>query len=212
MKSIPLKAYPRTITRTAGVKKLRASGRIPAVIYGRGKESTILEVIEKEMQSIIHRAHSENILLDLAIENDPDGKHLALVQEVQHHIIRQNILHLDFHEVSADEKVVLTVPVETVGESKGVKIDGGVLEHVLFKVKLRAVPDDLPDVLEVDVSDMAVGETIHIGELPLPEGVEIFGDKNVPVIAVSGAPTEEDDASPEEKGEPEIISEKKEES
>ena len=128
----------------------------------------------------------------------------------------RNMDSLDFHEVSADEKVILTVPVETVGEPLGVKIGGGVLEHVLFKVKLRALPGDLPETLEVDVSTMEIGETVHIGELPLPEGVEIIGDKNVPVIAVAGVKSDEEDEATEEvapsSSEPEVISEKKEES
>src|SRR5512138_1769738 len=113
MKSVALSAFPRALGRRAGAKKLRDSGRIPAVIYGRQAQPQNLEVIAKEMEDLIHHSISENLLVDLAVkDNDPRPLRLALVQEVQHHPLSGKILHVDFHEIAADEKVIVSVPVE----------------------------------------------------------------------------------------------------
>jgi large subunit ribosomal protein L25 len=139
-----------------------------------------------------------------------------LVQEVQHHPLSGKVLHVDFHEVAENERVTVTVPVETVGEAAGVKTGGGVLEHVLFKIKVRALPRDLPEVINVDVSLLEIGQSIHLHEIPLPSGVEVIGDKNIPVISVAAPITEAQEAAALEAAtsplaEPEVLKEKKEE-
>jgi large subunit ribosomal protein L25 len=216
MKSVALNAFPRALGRRAGAKKLRASGRIPAVIYGRQAKPQNLEVIAKEMENLIHHSISENLLVDLAVDSDGRPKRLALVQEVQHHPLSGHILHVDFHEVAENEKVIVKVPVETTGEAAGVKTGGGVLEHVLFKISVRALPKDLPELITVDVSHLNIGQAIHLGEITAPPGVEIIGDKKVPVIAVAAPRTEEEEAAEAAAaaaapGEVEMIKEKKEE-
>ncbi|HTY86157.1 MAG TPA: 50S ribosomal protein L25 [Candidatus Acidoferrum sp.] len=217
MKSVPLKAFPRTQARRGGVKKLRATGRVPAVIYGRQAKPQNLEVNAKEFGDLIHHAVSENMLVDLSVENDARAKRLALVQEIQHHPLDGDILHVDFHEVTADEKVVISVPLETVGEAAGVKNSGGVLEHVVFKIKVRALPKDLPEQIVVDVSHLELGKSIHLGELKAPPGVEILGEKHLSVISVAMPRTEEEEAAAAAEGEAvsagdvEMIKEKKEE-
>jgi large subunit ribosomal protein L25 len=217
MKSVPLNAAPRTLGRRAGAKKLRSGGRIPAIIYGRQAKPQNLEVDAKEMENLIHHSISENLLVDLAVKEDGRPKRLALVQEVQHHPLSGKILHVDFHEVAEDEKVTIKVPVETIGEAAGVKTGGGVLEHVLFKITVRALPKDLPEQITVDVSHLNIGQAVHLGEIQVPAGVELIGDKNIPVIAVAAPRTEEEEAAEAAEaaaaapGEVEMIKEKKEE-
>lgn len=217
MKSVALTAYPRTFSRRAGLKKVRAGFRVPAVIYGRHNPPQNLEVKLKDLENVIHHSASENLLLDLSVENDAKPRRLALVQEVQHHPLSGKVLHLDLHEVVETEKVTVMVPVETVGEAAGVKTGGGVLEHVLFRVKVRALPKDLPESIQVDVSHLEVGTSIHIGEIKPPENTEILGDKKIVVISVALPKTEaqeeaETAAAAETTGvEPEMIREKKEE-
>jgi large subunit ribosomal protein L25 len=215
MKSVPLNAFPRSLGRRAGAKKLRSSGRIPAVIYGRESKPQKLEVSAREMGDLIHHSVSENLLVDLAVKDDAKPKRLALVQEVQHHPLSGAVLHVDFHEVSENEKVVIQVPVDTVGEAVGVKTGGGVLEHVLFKLKVRALPKDLPEQIIIDVSNLELNRAIHIGEVQAPPGVEILGGKNVPVVSVALPRTEEEEtaateAAPTAAGDVEMIKEKKE--
>src|SRR5687767_8615811 len=112
MKSVPLNAFPRTATRHGGVKKLRASGRVPAVVYGRGVQPQNLELNRVEIENVIHHSVSENVLVDLAVANDARAKRLALVQDVQHHPLTAAVLHVDLHEVAENEKVTIMVPVE----------------------------------------------------------------------------------------------------
>jgi len=215
MKSVSLNAYPRTQSRRGGSKKLRDTGRIPAVIYGRQQQPQNLEITSKELDNLIHHSVSENLLVDLAVKDDARPKRLALVQEVQHHALSGKVLHVDFHEVAENEKVTIMVPVETSGEASGVKNGGGILEHVLFKVKVRALPKDLPEVIVVDVSHLEIGQAIHIGDIKAAEGVEILGDKHISVIAVAAPLSEAAETAATEAGatagaEVEMIKEKKE--
>jgi len=215
MKSVPLNAVARKLGRRAGAKKLRSSGRIPAVIYGGKNESQSLEISAKEIGDLIHHSVSENLLVDLAVKEDARPKRLALVQEIQHHPLNGKVLHVDFHEVSETEKVTIMVPVETAGEASGVKNGGGVLEHVLFKLKVRALPKDLPEQVIIDVTNLELNKTIHIADIVAPEGVEILGDKNIPVVSVAMPRTEAEETAATEAGaagaaEVEMIKEKKE--
>jgi large subunit ribosomal protein L25 len=215
MKSVPLNAFPRSLGRRAGAKKLRATGRIPAVIYGRQSQPQNLEVSAREMKDLIHHSLSENLLVDLAVKDDAKPKRLALVQQVQHHPLSGDVLHVDFHEVSENEKVVVMVPVETVGEAAGVKTGGGVLEHVLFKLKVRGLPKDVPEQIIIDVTSLELGRAIHIGEITPPANVEILGGKNIPLVAVAMPRTEEEEAAAAAEGavaagDVEMIKEKKE--
>jgi len=216
MKTVPFSAFPRALAKRGGVKKLRSSGRVPAVIYGREIKPQNLEINSKDLTNLINQAHSENILLDLAVEGDAKKRRLALVKDVQHHPLNGQVLHVDLHEVSETEKVTVMVPVETQGEAAGVKTGGGVLEHVLFKIKVRALPKDLPEAITVDVSKLEIGQTIHLGDIPAPSGVELVGDKKVSVISVAAPISEAQEAAVLEAGataatEVEMIKEKKDE-
>lgn len=215
MKSVPLNAFPRTLNRRGGSKKLRDAGRIPAVIYGGQSTPQNLEVDRRAMEDLIHHSATENLLVDLTVDKDAKPKRLALVKDVQHYSLTGKLLHIDFQEISETEKVTVMVSVETTGEAVGVKTGGGVLEHVLHKVKVRCLPKDLPEVIVVDVSALEVGKAVHIGEITAPAGVEILGDKHLSVLAVKAPVTEAQEAAAEAAGattgEVEMIKEKKEE-
>jgi large subunit ribosomal protein L25 len=211
MKSVPLNAFGRSVNGRAEVKKLRDAGRIPATIYGRQTKPENLELVGREMTDLINHSLSENILVDLDVNNK---KRLALVQEVQHHPLSGKVLHIDFHEVAENELVTVMVPVETTGEAVGVKTGGGVLEHIIFKLKVRALPKNLPEQILIDVSELAVGKSIHLGEVKAPEGVEIMGKKSTTVVAVA-MPKVEAEVVPAEgataaAGDVEMTKEKKE--
>lgn len=216
MKSVSLKAYHRSVTGRNALKSVRGAGRIPAVIYGADQEPQPLEVDSKALDTVLHHHVSETLLVDLNVDTDARPQRLALVQEVQHHPLSRTVLHVDFREVSADEPVVVSVPVESSGEPAGVKTGGGVLEHVLYKIKIRALPRDLPETIVVDVSQLDIGDAIHIGELQLPSGVEALGNKELVVLACAAPKTEEEAtveeaAAPAESAEVEMIKEKKDE-
>jgi large subunit ribosomal protein L25 len=213
MKTVPLKAFQRSQLQRGAVKKLRASGRVPATIYGRLAKPQNLELNTKEIADLLNHSASENLLVDLTVENDPRAKRLALVQEVQHHPVDSKVLHVDFHEVAENEKVTVMVPVETTGEAVGVTAGGGVLEHVLFKLKVRSLPKDLPEQIVIDVTALEINKAIHIGEIAVPAGVEILGDKHIAVVSVAPPRTEEvvaADAAAPAAGDVEMTKEKKE--
>ncbi len=219
MKSVPLNAFPRTATRRAGVKVLREkTKRVPAVIYGRHAPPQNLELNKVEIDNLIHHSISENVLVDLSVKDDARAKRLALVQDVQHHPLKGDILHVDLHEVAENEKVTILVPVEPTGEAVGVKTGGGTLEHVLFKIKVCALPKDLPEQISVDVTALDIGKSIHLSEITPPPNVEFLGDKKVVVFSVAAPVTEEQElaaaaeaAAAAGVGEVEMIKEKKEE-
>jgi large subunit ribosomal protein L25 len=195
MKSVALKAYPRSQVQRAEVKKLRASGRVPATIYGRQTKPQNLELNSKEFADLLHHSVSENVLVDLSVESDARAKRLALVQEIQHHPLDGKILHVDLHEVAEDEKVTVYVPLETTGEAAGVKTGGGTLEHILHKLKVRSLPKNLPEQIVVDVTALEIGKSLHLGDIKAPEGVEILGDKHLSAIAVAAPRAEEEVAA-----------------
>jgi large subunit ribosomal protein L25 len=174
------------------VKKLRASGRVPATIYGRQAKPQNLEISSEEISDLLHHSASENLLVDLSVENDARSKRLALVQEIQHHPLNGHVLHVDFHEVAENEKVTISVPVETVGEAVGVKTGGGSLTHVLLKLKIRSLPKDLPEQITIDVTALEIGKSVHLGDIVPPAGVEILGDKHLTVVAVAAPRAEEE--------------------
>ena len=215
MKSVPLNAFPRTAVRRGGVKKLREQAkRVPAVIYGRGVQPQNLELNQVEIDSLIHHSVSENVLVDLSVQGDAKAKRLALVQDIQHHPLRGTILHVDFHEVAENEKVTVFVPIEPKGEAVGVKSGGGTLERVIFKIRVCALPKDLPEQISVDVSALEIDKSIHLGEIPAIEGVEFLGDKKNVVFSVAAPVTEAEEtaaaAAAGTAGEVEMIKEKKE--
>jgi large subunit ribosomal protein L25 len=198
----------------AEVTKLRRAGRVPATIYGRQAKPQNLEISAKEISDLIHHSVSENLLVDLSVESDARSKRLALVKEIQHHPLDGKVLHVDFHEVAENEKVTVHVPVETTGEAAGVKTGGGTLEHVLFKLKVRCLPKDLPEQIVIDVTALEIGKAVHLGEIKAPEGVEILGDKHITVVAVAAPRAEEEVVATEAvpaAGDVEMTKEKKEE-
>lgn len=209
MKSVSLTVHPREDRRRTGLKRVRGNSRVPAVIYGRHNAPQSLEIDLKDLENLIHHSATENVLVDLKVTGDKKANRLALVQDIQHHPLRGSVLHVDFHEVVESEKVTLTIPIESAGEAVGVKTGGGVLEHVLFKIKVKALPKDLPEILAVDVTDLQVGQSIHVGDLKALDGVEVLADKKIVVLSVAAARTEAADSDSSVATEPEMIKEKK---
>lgn len=160
-------------------RKLRAAGRVPAIVYGRGMEPIPVSVDAKELYHVLHRGGA-NVLLDLVVDGEP---HLALAREVQRDHIRNRYVHVDFLAVSRTEKIAVSVPIQVIGDSVGVKA-GGVLEHHLWEVQAECLPGDVPEAIEVDVSALGVGDSLKAGDLVAPEGVEIVSPPEELVLAV----------------------------
>jgi len=207
---VKLAAERRTALGRSSVKKIKAAGAVPAVIYGAKDKPEALQVSRRDINAILSHASGENILVELEIAGD--ANRLALVQEVQHSPVGGAVLHIDFHAVSMDEMIEADVPLEPTGTANGVKNFGGLLEQSLRSLAIECLPRDLPDVISVDVSTLNIGDAIHVRELPLPAGVTTRVPADLTAFSVM-APTVEDEtlAAAAPAAAPEVIKEKKEE-
>ncbi len=214
---VQLNAKTRTETGKGAVKRMRSQGAVPAVIYGAHAKPVNLAIAVEELEKALHDATSENVLVDLMVdEGGKTNKRLALIQEVQHHPYEDTILHIDFHEVVATEKLRANVPVRPIGEPAGVKTGGGILEYVMRELRVECLPQDLPEVLEVSVEVLEIGQSVHVGDIAPPKGVTLLDDKGQTVFLVAAPITEEElaamtEAAAAPSAEPEVITAKKEE-
>ena len=180
MKAIELEAQPREGKKRNRAKVLRSTGRVPGVVYGHGN-NRLVDVDNKEFEHIMDNSSSDTVLIDLNLGGE---KSLVIVQEVQHHPLGRHTLHIDFREVKPDQDVIVILPTLTVGEPIGVKTEGGNLDHVLHFVKVKGTPSNLPEALEVDVSDLEIGQAFLVRDIVLPEGVEVLADPTNAVASV----------------------------
>jgi large subunit ribosomal protein L25 len=191
MSETALVVESRATTGKGAVRKLRAAGRIPAILYGQGKESVPLTIDPRALEKVL-RAGGANALLDLTVEGRPElGSPVALVKELQRHPIRGTIVHADLYQVDLTRTVEVEVPVHLVGKAKGIDF-GGILEHSLREIALECLPRSIPASIEVDVSNMEVGDVIHVRDLVLPPGVSLMSDPDLGVVHVALPAAEEE--------------------
>jgi large subunit ribosomal protein L25 len=217
MAEIRIKAWTRKAGGKGAAKRLRAKGRIPGVVYGKGAESLAIELDGRDVSNLMHGSHAtslESVIVFLQVEDGGEkGERPALITEIQHHPVKRNVLHMDFHQVSLTEKIHAHIPLVTVGESPGVA-GGGILEHGLRELEVRCLAMDLPEEVAVDISNLGLGQAIHVRDISLGDKVEILNDAELTVVSVT-APrvvAEEEAVKEVEEGvEPEVIGEKKEE-
>lgn len=206
-----LNAEPRERSGKGWNRKLRAEGRVPAVVYGHGEQTRSVSLDAHQVSRLFERIHVENTILELAIEGE-GAPVRVLVREVQRHAFRPDVLHVDFYQIHAGERITLEVPIRVVGQSPGVKV-GGMLQQSLDELEVRCLPDQIPEVFEVDVSALEIGDSIHVGQLALPEGVESLIDAErticsvIPPVVAPAAEGEQAAAAAAEapESEPEVI-------
>lgn len=208
---VSLKATRRTALGRNAVKKVKAARAVPAILYGGGVAPEPLQIERRAIDMLLSRTVGENILVDLEIEDGGKaGLRLALINEVQHHPVNQSVLHVDFKAVSVNEALVAEVVIESVGEASGVKNFGGLLEQSLRTIEVECLPKDLPEKIEVDVSPLGLGQSLHVRDLPVLAGVKYVADEDLTVFLVS-EPKTTDEVAPAAgvPSEPEVINEKK---
>jgi large subunit ribosomal protein L25 len=213
-KQVKLKAEPRNATGRSAARKLKARGIVPAVIYGGKQKSQALQVLERDINAMLSHASGENILVELEIAGEKAGR-TALLQEVQHSPVRGDVVHVDFHAISMDEKIEANVPLEALGMATGVKNFGGLLEQNLRALAIECLPRDLPDKITVDVSALNIGDAIHVRDIKMPSGVTIKVNPDLTAFSVVAPLAEEVAVTPEAEAAaaagPEVITAKKEE-
>jgi len=193
-------------------RKLRQTGSIPAVYYGRGEDPIVLTVVVKELEDVILKAEGSNVIVDLRVDGDGGGDRKALIREIQRDPVGGHILHLDLQHISLTERITVEVPIVLTGIPIGVKDGGGILEHLLREVEVECLPTDIPSRLEIDVSALNIGDSLHVSDLKT-EKATILTEGERPIAAVV-PPTVLEEAKPAEEGEaaaePELVKEKKE--
>ena len=202
-----LSAEKRDVQGTGASRRLRRAGKIPAVIYGGHKDPEMVNFDHDTIYHLLEQEAFHTSILKLKVGSDEQQ---AILRDVQMHPYRQLILHMDLQRVSASEKIHMSVPLHFLGETTapGVKLQGGVVFHLLTEVDVSCLPRDLPEYLEADISALNLGETLHLSSLKLPEGVEltIFAhggdDLGVATIsAVRGGAKDEDESAEGEAAE-----------
>ena len=211
-KQVKLKAEARSDVGRSAVRKLRARGFVPAVIYGGNNKPQPLQVLARDINAMMSQASGENVLVELEIGGDEQSR-TALVQEVQHSPVGGEIRHLDFQAISMDQKIQAEVPLEPLGTAVGVKTFGGLLEQSLRALAIECLPGDLPDLITVDVSELNIGDSIHVRDIQLPQGVTPKVQLDLTAFSVVAPVVEEEPVAAEAEAaptEPEVITEKKE--
>jgi large subunit ribosomal protein L25 len=200
MSDILLKAEPRTTLGGATAKTLRAQGRVPGVLYGHGEASTAFHVKELDLRPLIYT--QETHVLKLALGSEETR---CILREIQFDPITDRINHIDLLILHAGEKISIDVPVIITGSSVGVR-DGGIVDHVMHKLTINVLPDAIPESITIDITDLKIGQSIHIKELPATDQYTVLGDENAVIVAVVPPKISEEAAVPQtEVTEPEQI-------
>ena len=212
MATAQLSASPRTTVGKGAARTLRSAGQIPAVIYGHAREPLSLAIPAREVEKLLERVSAESTVIELTLAS---GVARTLIREVQRHPFKKQILHIDFQELVAGEKVSVNVPIVLTGTPDGVRLSGGILSQVMSELSIRVDPVNIPRRVEADVTHVVIGHSLHVSDLKVPEGVEIL-DEPEATIAVVSAPKVEAEPTPapeavEGGAEPELIRKTKEE-
>lgn len=210
MELIELKTNIRTTTGNGPARRLRQKGQIPAVLYGPGTESVLLSVNINDIDMILKKGRIGQALLNLVIlNNEETSTKTVMVKELQHHPVSRDFLHIDFYEVAMDRKIMVNIPVTTIGKAKGVET-GGILQIIRRELEVQCFPLDVPESIEIDITDLDVGDSIHVGDISRQSGIEFLGEENFTVVTVVTPKIEEEEEvveEAEEEGEAAIAEE-----
>ena len=189
-----LSAETRSETGKGANRRLRVSGKIPAVIYGKSRAAQSVTLDPKALETLLHKSGAGlNTLIDLSVSGRTDT---VLVKELQRHPVHGSYVHVDFFKVDLTQKITVSVPIHFIGKARGVEF-GGILDHPLRELEVECLPRAIPEFVEVDVSALEVGQAIHVSDVRLPEGVEVKTDPTLPVASVV-LPAAEVEATPVE--------------
>ncbi len=212
MATANLAAKVRTTAGKGAARKLRAVGEVPAIVYGHGREPQSLAINTYTLERMLEKVSYKTTVIELEVAGIANAR--TLIREIQRHPFKRHILHVDFQELVAGEKVTVRVPLVFVGTPEGVRTGGGILDSVMHELEVRCDPSIIPNHFDVDVSGLIVGHSLHVSDVKVPEGVEILDDASstmcvctIPKEVVEAAPAADAAATP---AEPELIRKTKE--
>jgi large subunit ribosomal protein L25 len=212
MASASLSAEVRNDRGKGVARKLRAAGRVPGIVYGHGREPQSLSLVARDLDKLLSGIAAGSTVIELTL-----GKATTktLIREIQRHPFKKQILHVDFMELVAGEKVIVDIPLVFVGIPEGVRLSGALLEQIVHSIEVNVDPSSIPNHIDVDVTNLAMGHSLHVRDLKLPEGLEVLTDEDTTICAVVAprAVVEEKaegEADAAVAGEPELIRKAKE--
>lgn len=190
MEQFELNATVRKTTGNSPARELRRDGHIPAVLYGPKTEPVLLSVNIKELEQVFKKGNVGSIILKLVIQNGQKFTKPAMIKELQSHPLSGNFLHVDFYEIDMQRKINVMIPVVVKGHAKGVEA-GGLLQIIRRDIEVLCMPGDIPEAFEIDITDLDVGDSVHIEEIPLGENIEIPADVNFTILTIVSPKAEE---------------------
>src|SRR5215813_7409278 len=193
MSDATLIAQKRSETGSGVARRLRRDGRVPAVVYGLDEGTVSVSVPARELDHILHSASGSNTLITL---KGDEGEQLALARQIHRHPVKGTLVHVDFVRVRADQAIEAEVPIQFTGEAEGVR-EGGILEQSLFSLTVEALPRNIPNAIEHDVSALVIGDSIHVSDLAVPSGVTIVTDPEATVAHIAQPRVVEEEAPAE---------------
>src|SRR6478672_4076586 len=182
MASANLSVTKRENSGKGVARSLRKDGRVPAVIYGHGRKPQTLSINTRDLEKLLEHISAENTVIDLDVDGTSSR---TLIREIQRHPFKRQILHVDFQELVAGEKVTVRIPIVLSGIPEGVRVDGGILDQVMRELEIEVDPANIPNHIEVDVNSLRIGDSVHVRDMALPEGVELAGEADSTVCVVS---------------------------
>jgi len=191
LEKIDLQATVRKSVGNGPARVLRRSGQIPAILYGRGTEPVLLSVNTKELEKILKKGNFGQFILNLVIQNGKEVTKPAMIKELQSHPLSGSLIHIDFYEIDMNRQIRVMVPVVIKGHSVGVE-EGGMLNIVRRELEVFCLPGDIPESFEIDITGLAIGDSIHLADVPLGENVEVDTDVNYTVVTVLSPKVEEE--------------------
>jgi large subunit ribosomal protein L25 len=199
MPTAQLSASARTSSGKGAARTLRSAGQIPAVIYGHAREAQPLAIPTREFEKLLERVSAESTVIELDV-----GGTIArtLIREIQRHPFKKQILHIDFQELVAGEKVSVNVPIVLTGTPDGVRLNGGILSQVMSELTIRVDPVNIPRRIEADVTHIAIGHSLHVIDLKVPENVEVLDEPDTTIAIVSAPKVEAEPTAGAEAAEP----------
>jgi large subunit ribosomal protein L25 len=210
MASASLSGETRTETGKGVARKLRAAGRVPAVVYGHAREPQPLSLNTRDLEKLLSHIAAGSTVVELTLGGATTK---TLIREIQRHPFKKQIMHVDFQELVAGEKVIVDLPLVFVGVPEGVRLSGALLEQILHSIEVRVDPSNSPNHIDVDVTHLAMGHSLHVRDLVLPEGLEVLTNEDATICAVIAprAVVEEVVEGEAAAPEPELIRKTKEE-
>jgi len=198
LEKIELKANVRKTTGNSPARALRREGKIPAVLYGPETEPVLLSVNTGDFEEVLKKGNISQVLLNLVIQNGKTFSKSVVIKELQTHPVSQDFLHIDFYEIDMKRKIIVNVPVVTKGKSKGVEL-GGVVQIIRHELEVLCFPGEIPEEIEIDITDLDMGDSVHVEEVHLEGDMEIQADVNYTVLTVLTPKVEEEEVEEEEE-------------